>query len=77
MFPGSFFFLQGAEGPECFVMDFSDVVEARFNRGFCGNAVATTRCFCGHLVVKCVVNAVRRRPFFPESEVRHAFLIYF
>jgi hypothetical protein len=39
MFPGSFFFLQRAEGPVCFVMDFSDVVESRFNRGFCGNAV--------------------------------------
>jgi hypothetical protein len=39
MFPGSFFFLQRAEGPVCFVMDFSDVVEAHFNRGFCGNAV--------------------------------------
>jgi hypothetical protein len=39
MFPGSFFFLQRAEGPVCFVMDFSDVVEARFNRGFSGNAV--------------------------------------
>jgi hypothetical protein len=39
MFPGSFFFLQRAEGPVCLLWIFSDVVDARFNRGFCRNAV--------------------------------------
>jgi hypothetical protein len=76
MFPGSYSFSRERK-VQCVLLWIFRTWWRRVLTGFLRKCVATTWCFCGHVVVKCVVNVVRRRPFFPESEVRHAFLIYF